>query len=245
MWRLFASLYLIEILHQTTTRLLALFLILWLYLIEILHQTTTPCPTLLHCHPLYLIEILHQTTTPEARPPVSPSLYLIEILHQTTTPQTLICRIVRCILSKFYIKPQPGQPSRVIMLVVSYRNSTSNHNSAFVIRSDTRVVSYRNSTSNHNSSALFPILLTLYLIEILHQTTTESLWEECFRCCILSKFYIKPQRRESSTTDGKVVSYRNSTSNHNSAPAGYEEMRVVSYRNSTSNHNLWAECLNG
>ena len=146
-----------------------------LYLIEILHQTTTPCPTLLHCHPLYLIEILHQTTTPEARPPVSPSLYLIEILHQTTTPQTLICRIVRCILSKFYIKPQPGQPSRVIMLVVSYRNSTSNHNSAFVIRSDTRVVSYRNSTSNHNSSALFPILLTLYLIEILHQTTTESL----------------------------------------------------------------------
>ena len=33
----------------------------------------------------------------------------------------------------------------------------------------------------------------LYLIEILHQTTTCGKCEDCLRRCILSKFYIKPQ----------------------------------------------------
>ena len=36
---------------------------LWLYLIEILHQTTTRLMIPLTVVPLYLIEILHQTTT--------------------------------------------------------------------------------------------------------------------------------------------------------------------------------------
>ena len=36
-----AALYLIEILHQTTTSPLVILLLLQLYLIEILHQTTT------------------------------------------------------------------------------------------------------------------------------------------------------------------------------------------------------------
>ena len=35
-----------------------------------------------------------------------------------------------------------------------------------------RVVSYRNSTSNHNQSRRATYIGTLYLIEILHQTTT-------------------------------------------------------------------------
>ena len=33
----------------------------------------------------------------------------------------------------------------------------------------------------------------LYLIEILHQTTTCGKCEDCLRRCILLKFYIKPQ----------------------------------------------------
>ena len=58
------------------------------------------------------------------------------------------------------------------------------------------VVSYRNSTSNHNRTFMLVELLVLYLIEILHQTTT-SRWENLlWMCCILSKFYIKPQRWE-------------------------------------------------
>ena len=55
---------------------------------------------------LYLIEILHQTTTEARAVAVSAMLYLIEILHQTTTRAFVLVRKQRCILSKFYIKPQ-------------------------------------------------------------------------------------------------------------------------------------------
>ena len=56
-----------------------------LYLIEILHQTTTPVAPPLVPAVLYLIEILHQTTTYIADGRHEGLLYLIEILHQTTT----------------------------------------------------------------------------------------------------------------------------------------------------------------
>ena len=56
-------LYLIEILHQTTTTGRQSNLRQALYLIEILHQTTTCTGMLYICIVLYLIEILHQTTT--------------------------------------------------------------------------------------------------------------------------------------------------------------------------------------
>ena len=145
-------------------------------------------------------------------------LYLIEILHQTTTFPPVVRRVVRCILSKFYIKPQlrlereltrcscilskfyikPQPPiiNSVPYRVVSYRNSTSNHNSGtnppffrFVVsyRNSTSnhnvlgsrtyrryVVSYRNSTSNHNIYVVRSLIAPLYLIEILHQTTTTA-----------------------------------------------------------------------
>ena len=59
--------------------------------------------------------------------------------------------------------------------VVSYRNSTSNHNGVGYTPQGLQVVSYRNSTSNHNCLADIFRLTMLYLIEILHQTTTGSL----------------------------------------------------------------------
>ena len=55
---------------------------------------------------LYLIEILHQTTTQLVAVLRNDRLYLIEILHQTTTMPFLQCGSERCILLKFYIKPQ-------------------------------------------------------------------------------------------------------------------------------------------
>ena len=61
-----------------------------------------------------------------------------------------IARSLRCILSKFYIKPQLWEQVFAINKVVSYRNSTSNHNRWMHRPSSTK----------------------LYLIEILHQTTT-------------------------------------------------------------------------
>ena len=187
------------------------------------------------------------------------ALYLIEILHQTTTSSRARARLLCCILSKFYIKPQLRRWRECHYVVVSYRNSTSNHNTGLIngflgqvvsYRNSTsnhncqlincnthKVVSYRNSTSNHNFQTLDSrpnlvvsyrnstsnhnyrgkkrVVIALYLIEILHQTTTlgyspilerslyliEILHQTTtaidplasFLCCILSKFYIKPQ----------------------------------------------------
>ena len=186
---------------------------------------------------LYLIEILHQTTTIAVPHSLVLKLYLIEILHQTTTVSRTWTNSSSCILSKFYIKPQRGvfsdrRPDGCILSkfyikpqrkawtskrskVVSYRNSTSNHNCFVTLVSPSSVVSYRNSTSNHNKKPLSFTATMLYLIEILHQTTTLSLamrWRTWLYLieilhqtttitpnkildmrCILSKFYIKPQ----------------------------------------------------
>ena len=146
-------LYLIEILHQTTTQDRAGDFPAALYLIEILHQTTTQPGQRGGALPLYLIEILHQTTTRPSPTFRKKKLYLIEILHQTTTTLAASGSSSSCILSKFYIKPQQRVRHKIGHSVVSYRNSTSNHNS--------------DVQSLHCS--------TLYLIEILHQTTTSGL----------------------------------------------------------------------
>ncbi len=126
-------LYLIEILHQTTTYAGRKAAGPALYLIEILHQTTTLHLCLLPPALLYLIEILHQTTTKVMRKRKRFRLYLIEILHQTTTPPRARACLLCCILSKFYIKPQLAENARSACAVVSYRNSTSNHNFASFI----------------------------------------------------------------------------------------------------------------
>ena len=121
-------------------------------------------------------------------------LYLIEILHQTTTESMWLRSCSSCILSKFYIKPQRWLKQDAPKYVVSYRNSTSNHNNYRHVPNRRSVVSYRNSTSNHNAVDCWPEyccvvsyrnstsnhntggapapLGGLYLIEILHQTTT-------------------------------------------------------------------------
>ena len=165
-----------------------------LYLIEILHQTTTIQQQVKNEDELYLIEILHQTTTLSHTNPRSPSCILSKFYIKPQRRQRHYAWWIGCILSKFYIKPQLRLERELTRCVVSYRNSTSNHNSASAIELDTLVVSYRNSTSNHNydkfvknlssvvsyrnstsNHNLRPLLLLallLYLIEILHQTTT-------------------------------------------------------------------------
>ena len=230
-----------------------------LYLIEILHQTTTGDILKLNPVPLYLIEILHQTTT------IAPfklmniscilSKFYIKPQHQSEVfkwgyscilskfyikPQHWVPQciyLLRCILSKFYIKPQRISRTWDRWGVVSYRNSTSNHNYTRWMSARQFVVSYRNSTSNHNFASSANSLVALYLIEILHQTTTQSrsiiTKTSCIlskfyikpqlvamplllnMSCILSKFYIKPQHRPGQSLPKPVVSYRNSTSNHN------------------------------
>ena len=188
------GLYLIEILHQTTTMLLCQVVLPLLYLIEILHQTTTGHGQGFHRIMLYLIEILHQTTTYLRITPKSKKLYLIEILHQTTTG-----------------RPEISHARRLYLIEILHQTTTS--------------VAYLCAPTS------------LYLIEILHQTTTCPSVAYGSLCCILSKFYIKPQREPHYYGLSIVVSYRNSTSNHNGCTAGVAPAGVVSYRNSTSNHN--------
>ena len=93
-----------------------------LYLIEILHQTTTLQETVSSSVWLYLIEILHQTTTCWYESFSLLLLYLIEILHQTTTRVSCQIRRIRCILLKFYIKPQ-RRGRHLLNFSVLYRSS--------------------------------------------------------------------------------------------------------------------------
>ena len=80
-----------------------------------------------------------------------------------------------CILSKFYIKPQPPRHTFRSYRVVSYRNSTSNHNRRFAI---VFLAALYLIEILHQTTTLLTILIRLpklYLIEILHQTTTPKL----------------------------------------------------------------------
>ena len=252
-----------------------------LYLIEILHQTTTHCK----CIQFTLCCILSKFYIKPQHEPLASHIPRCCILSKFYIKPQLgpQChyRQFGCILSKFYIKPQHRRTRFGYIRVVSYRNSTSNHNDVTINVEGNHVVSYRNSTSNHNNPRYLPnkkklylieilhqtttvdedvgrtlwlylieilhqtttrgpptlILLLLYLIEILHQTTTTLVVNGVFSSCILSKFYIKPQHQPLTRNVPRVVSYRNSTSNHNKVVTRPLGGRVVSYRNSTSNHN--------
>ncbi len=198
--------------HNT---LLMLETVCLLYLIEILHQTTTFHPTILrrlccilskfYIKPqppirLYYVDcvVSYRNSTSNHNLPsdyiTSTVLYLIEILHQTTTSHPTILRRLCCILSKFYIKPQPPIRLYYVDCVVSYRNSTSNHNERACAGNipELYLIEILHQTTTKHRDNINPGLL--YLIEILHQTTTHllSMWSPV--SCILSKFYIKPQR---------------------------------------------------
>ena len=232
---------------------------------------------------LYLIEILHQTTTSKRPSCRVLLLYLIEILHQTTTKFCGLPFYQRCILSKFYIKPQLASQSNLPIFVVSYRNSTSNHNQLpdnwdsmelYLIEILHQTTTLRMVSTWNFSLYLIEILHQttttdidkmkegmLYLIEILHQTTTNS--DNVLRASSLYLIEILHQTTtgtrvglpgallylieilHQTTTGGRrtiqpggVVSYRNSTSNHNVSWCPWKWALVVSYRNSTSNHNF-------
>ena len=77
---------------------------------------------------LHYIVILHQTTTLVLVKVTMPKLHYIVILHQTTTARRIEARRVSCIISLFYIKPQPLSLYKLALFVALYRYSTSNHN---------------------------------------------------------------------------------------------------------------------
>ena len=127
------SLYLIEILHQTTTSILLFFKVYKLYLIEILHQTTTNHGSVWMPPLLYLIEILHQTTTTGTFGFCRRCCILLKFYIKPQQPSKSRTDYCRCILLKFYIKPQRNREKGTHPAVVSYWNSTSNHNVIYVL----------------------------------------------------------------------------------------------------------------
>ena len=209
-------LYLIEILHQTTTFSSIIILEITLYLIEILHQTTTyssPLSLLLRCI-LLKFYIKPQRGNSGFLPEVVVSYWNSTSNHNTSKPFN-----VRPVVVSYWNSTSNHNSSLGcvwVISVVSYWNSTSNHNTDKEIEQYVKVVSYWNSTSNHNLLQEFVNCWRLYLIEILHQTTTQS---------------SAPGQQDS------VVSYWNSTSNHNRPRCNFSVLPVVSYWNSTSNHN--------
>ena len=232
----------------------------WLYLIEILHQTTTLkrfILTLLRCilSKFYIKPQQRRQNRYDKdccilskfyikpQPGLKPHGFapVVSYRNSTSNHNNVLYNTIRAAVVSYRNSTSNHNvfaASANFTLVVSYRNSTSNHNLATVNAYFNYVVSYRNSTSNHNSSRRIDNPAKLYLIEILHQTTTIEEKSELLSRCILSKFYIKPQQSSLPAKSEKVVSYRNSTSNHN---CGWQENGadgVVSYRNSTSNHNV-------
>ena len=141
-------------------------------------------------------------------------------------PQQIIPRMffdICCFSFQFYIKPQPVTTWPPAWSVVSHSNSTSNHNLYYVIPQHFQVVSHSNSTSNHNKSFLGCSLIfvvshsnstsnhnglvgqsinyRLFLIPILHQTTTSRM--AVIR--ILHVTYMTPMHKTSCRTPGKLV----------------------------------------
>ena len=210
------------------------------------------------------------------------SLFLIPILHQTTTLKRLLCGLLSCSSFQFYIKPQPITASSLFIPVVPHSNSTSNHNfhlqfrgKLFVVphsnstsnhnvlrrfRSFLLVVPHSNSTSNHNMVARLWKLTALFLIPILHQTTTQLVRELPSLSCSSFQFYIKPQLsttrmiRQNSCSSFQfyikpqprpyvsLFPYRCSSFQFYIKPQrnckADSFVRVVPHSNSTSNHNL-------
>ena len=149
-------------------------------------------PDSAYCCILFVFYIKPQHTSRTGGAPVGCILFVFYIKPQRSCWSSV--RYIRCILFVFYIKPQ-----RNPFPIVRYA-----------------VVSYSCSTSNHNNTCFYSLNVVLYLIRVLHQTTTHLQLSILYNCCILFVFYIKPQHDRCIFPKSTVVSYSCSTSNHNS-----------------------------
>ena len=146
--------------------------VILLYIIWILHQTTTIRQTTIVYSLLYIIWILHQTTTygcacyrvyscilsgfyikPQLLAPAQIFDVGCILSGFYIKPQQVVEKDAvwaSCILSGFYIKPQLAGRILIDLPVVYYLDSTSNHNKTSWYSLISRVVYYLDSTSNHN-----------------------------------------------------------------------------------------------
>ena len=163
----------------------------------------------------WFISVLHQTTTSAPVSTLHAWLSYISVLHQTTTWSGSLYIRQGCLISLFYIKPQPisgwGLFSHRCLISLFYiKPQPSPDKTSYPI-----VVLYLCSTSNHNLSVLSLTLIVLSYISVLHQTTTSCAQSLTLLRCLISLFYIKPQPNLSNRFAIAVVLYLCSTSNHN------------------------------
>ena len=100
-----------------------------------------------------------------------------------------------CFSFQFYIKPQHPKGDIRLHKVVSHSNSTSNHNTKCVYEAFCPLFLI---PILHQTTTLHGELLPaaeLFLIPILHQTTTALFTSCCVTGCFSFQFYIKPQPR--------------------------------------------------
>ena len=118
----------------------------------------------------------------------------ISILHQTTTVIVFASVSTNCLLSLFYIKPQPlpGSPSVGSDCLLSL----------FYIKPQ---------RTGEAVAACHHCLLSLFYIKPQHDGQSVK----SYRNCLLSLFYIKPQLESLPTEYTSIVFYLYSTSNHN------------------------------
>ena len=217
--------------------------------------------TTLRSPQLFLIPILHQTTTdnrvlslhsgcssfqfyikPQLSPAIPRKAFCCSSFQFYIKPQrspALPEFPPGCSSFQFYIKPQHGRPLMEVDGVVPHSNSTSNHNTAphMAPRPMLFLIPILHQTTTIASWAT--IASWLFLIPILHQTTTSENNMKTFKSCSSFQFYIKPQPAAGVPSASSVVPHSNSTSNHNVRAMYQKPLYVVPHSNSTSNHNVY------
>ena len=123
--------------------------------------------------------------------------------------------IIRCFISWFYIKPQLIRCLYITQRVVSYLDSTSNHNCCNLCFNGIRLfhilILHQTTTRWARSWCHHRCFISWFYIKPQPRNSSLPIWISCF----ISWFYIKPQRTEVSRKKNEVVSYLDSTSNHN------------------------------
>ena len=117
------------------------------------------------------------------------SLFYIKPQPVRVSDRTLFC----CLISLFYIKPQPVRVSDRTLFCCLISLFYIKPQLGWVQTVTPSVVLYLFSTSNHNRSWDWLSRGWLSYISFLHQTTTRTSRIHRVNRCLISLFYIKPQ----------------------------------------------------
>ena len=83
--QLYGVVFLLAVIHQTTTQNRPLFLPGEVFLLAVIHQTTTNFQRRLPRLGVFLLAVIHQTTTARLAGRHFLSVFLLAVIHQTTT----------------------------------------------------------------------------------------------------------------------------------------------------------------